>query len=436
MQNDMALLERYSRTGDAEAFAELARRYVRLVYSTCLRITANVQEAEDITQECFLELARRAGTVRSCLPGWLHKVAKNRALNAISKDTVRRRYEQAAVNANDNRPEPAWAEIVPIVDEAMDKLPDKLREPIVLHYFQGLTQAETAAILGINQSTISRYLDRAIDSLREELKKSGVVLTVGALAVLLTESAKASVPASVAAAIGKIAISGIGTTTLASGGFFATAKAALGTGLGKAALALSILAASLVVGHMIYANGTTSPASSEVASTSGEVVKRDSSALQIYLLPDANTNGTWQVSAPKQAGEGYIFERVNNGSTEIIDSAKQPKEVMDKIVHPQQNSPVITTNDLLPSAKAYLRRHDGKPTLYVEFTKYGEQVFAGFTSKHIGERTGVFANGQLISAPVIAEELHVTNIEITGFRSLAEAEALAKQINGDNKGQP
>ncbi|MEN6356935.1 MAG: sigma-70 family RNA polymerase sigma factor [Armatimonadota bacterium] len=434
MQNDMALLERYSRTGDAEAFAELAKRYVRLVYSTCLRITANTQEAEDITQDCFLELARRAGTVRSCLPGWLHKVAKNRALNAVSKDTVRRRYEQAAVNANDNRSEPGWAEIVPIVDEALDKLPDKLREPIVLHYFQGLTQAETAAILGINQSTISRYLDRAIDSLREELKKSGVVLTVGALTVLLTESAKASVPASVAAAIGKIAVSGIGTTTL-SGGFFATAKAALGTGLGKAALALSILAASLVVGHMIYANGTTSPASSEVASTSGEVVKRDSSVLQIYLLPDT-THGTWRVTAPKQAGEGYIFERVINGTTEAIDSAKQPKEIMDKIVNPQQNPPVITTNDLLPNAEAQIRKGDGKPTLNAEFTERGAQVFADFTGKHIGECTGVFANGRLISAPVILQAMHITRFEITGFGSLAEAEALAKQINGDNKGQP
>lgn len=448
MQNDIALLERYSKTGDADAFAELAQRYARLVYSTCLHITANTQEAEDITQECFLELARRAGTIRSCLPGWLHRVAKNRALNALSKDATRKRYEQAAVGADDNRSEPGWAEIVPIVDEALDKLPDKLRGPIILHYLQGFTQAETAGYLGISQSTASRYLDRAIDCLREELKKSGVVLTAGALAVLLTKDATASVPASVMATIGKIAVSGIGTggtATVATGGLVVAAKAFVGSGLGKAALVLTILAVAAVVGHVTYADRIPGPTSSKPASSGNKAAKADPSALQFCLLQDVvsrnNPKGIWQISLPQQVGEGYTFERLeytgNNRSrvVEVLNSAKQPTEIMNRVVQPQRNSPFLTINDLLPNAQAHMSS-DGKPALSTELTEHGAQVFADFTGKHVGECIGVFASGKLIIAPVVAEAMQISQFEITGFDSLAEAEALAKQINSNKPGQP
>lgn len=447
MQSDSVLLEKYSKMGDAEAFAELARRYAQLVYSTCLRITANPQEAEDITQECFLELARNAGTVRSCLPGWLHKVAKNRALNTISKNATRRQYERAAAGMSDNRSEHGWADIVPIVDEALDKLPEKLREPIILHYFQGLTQAETAVALGIDQSTVSRYLHKAVDSLRKELKKSGVVVIVGVLAALLTDNATASVPVTTMTALGKIAVSGIGTgvssgtTTGVAVSSLAAIKALLSTGLGKAAIALSILAVSLVVGYTLFrANRISGPAPCEFASTSSEIAKRDSSALQVYLLLDIvsqdNPKGTWRVSLPNQTGDGYIFERVeysaNNEAkvVEVLNSAKQPTEVMNEIVHPERNSPVFTTNDLLPNAEAQIRK-DGKPTLTIELTENGTQMFSDFTSKHISEYVAVFANGRLMSAPVVKVAVRISRLEVTGFSSLAEAEAVAKQIKGN-----
>ena len=54
----LLLLDRYARTGDAEAFTELVRRYRSMVYSTCLRVLGNPSDAEDVTRECFLSLAR------------------------------------------------------------------------------------------------------------------------------------------------------------------------------------------------------------------------------------------------------------------------------------------------------------------------------------------------------------------------------------------
>ena len=63
MSTDLALLQQYARTRDADAFAELVHRYADMVYATCLRITANAHDAEDAAQESFLELARRARSV-------------------------------------------------------------------------------------------------------------------------------------------------------------------------------------------------------------------------------------------------------------------------------------------------------------------------------------------------------------------------------------
>lgn len=83
MTNDVALLEQYAQTRDAEAFAELVRRYAGAVYGTCLRTTGDPYDTEDVAQECFMELARRAGSVTSSVGGWLHTLATCRSKNAI-----------------------------------------------------------------------------------------------------------------------------------------------------------------------------------------------------------------------------------------------------------------------------------------------------------------------------------------------------------------
>ena len=79
LEDDIALLHQYARSQEPAAFVELSRRHAGVVYGTCLRITANVQDAEELTQDCFFELARRAATIRSSVGGWLHSLATHRA---------------------------------------------------------------------------------------------------------------------------------------------------------------------------------------------------------------------------------------------------------------------------------------------------------------------------------------------------------------------
>lgn len=94
---DLDLLRRYATSCDADAFRELTLRYSGIVFSTARRATGNAQDAEDIAQACFLQLARHAHEVRDCLGGWLHRTALRRAMNLRRDSQVRQRHESAAV---------------------------------------------------------------------------------------------------------------------------------------------------------------------------------------------------------------------------------------------------------------------------------------------------------------------------------------------------
>ena len=248
MLDDAVLLNAYAQTRDAEAFAELVRRYAGLVYGTCLRVTRNPDEAEDAAQECFIELAKRAGSITGSLPGWLHATARHKAIDGLRKASTRREYEGQAVEMAQQR-DTTWDDVMPHVDEALAVLPEELRAPILLHFLEGRTQEETAAALGVNQSTVSRRLEKGLETLRGQLKRSGVMVSLAALAVLLSEHAAVAAPPSLISSLGKIAIAGFhGSAAVPLALLFTTLA-------GKLALVL-LIAAVLLTGLVVYRHCT------------------------------------------------------------------------------------------------------------------------------------------------------------------------------------
>ena len=126
MTEHRELLMGYARDGDAEAFAELVRAYAGMVYATCLRVTRNGHDAEDAAQECFLELARKAGAVKASVAGWLHAAATSRARSLVRSAASRRAREKRMTTEAAPPDEVAWDAISPQVDEALQSLPDEL----------------------------------------------------------------------------------------------------------------------------------------------------------------------------------------------------------------------------------------------------------------------------------------------------------------------
>jgi len=222
-QSDFSLLQRYATTREPELFSELANRYAGSVYWTCFRITGNSHDAEEMTQECFFELVRQANAVTSSVSGWLHRLATNRSLNTVRARKRRIARESAtSLNSVSSDLDITWKEISPVLDAAIEELPDDLRVPIIQHFLEGKSQAKIAAALSLNQSTISRRIRDAIEELRSNLRKNGVYLgSAATLTTFLTDNSSESASTQLIGEIGKIGLAGMGpmvaSTTLTVG---------------------------------------------------------------------------------------------------------------------------------------------------------------------------------------------------------------------------
>jgi RNA polymerase sigma factor (sigma-70 family) len=210
MSTDLTLLRRYHEHTDAFAFRAVVEAHAGMVFATARRVTRDAALAEDVAQETFLELARNASAITDSVGAWLHRVARRRACNAVRDAGTRRRYEEEAtvVALESDRPEPTWAELEPLIDEVMDGLPDRVREPLVEHFLEGRTQQEVAARLGVSQSTVSRLLDTGIAELRAGLRRKDV-MAGASLALVLAANAAVTPPAALVASLGKLAVAGV-----------------------------------------------------------------------------------------------------------------------------------------------------------------------------------------------------------------------------------
>lgn len=217
-QTNLVLLQRFTQGGDTDAFSEIVKRYQNLVYSTCVRTLGDPAGAEDASQECFLRLLRKAGTVQSSLGGWLHRCATDLAVDEVRRRALRKNKEELSVQMNkSSNDEPAWHDLAPHLDKAVEELPDDLRVVVVEHFLQRRTQSDIAKELGVSAMTVSRRVDSGIDQLRKKLKKAGVIVSAALLASLVSEHAVYAAPASLTAALGKVVLAGAVKTKAAAG---------------------------------------------------------------------------------------------------------------------------------------------------------------------------------------------------------------------------
>lgn len=105
--DDLQLLRQYVDQRSESAFAQLVDRHIDLVFSTCMRLLRNRQDAEDATQAAFIVLARKAKSIRSdtILAAWLYRTARWAAASAVRRNQTRKRHESAAARAIDMTPD-------------------------------------------------------------------------------------------------------------------------------------------------------------------------------------------------------------------------------------------------------------------------------------------------------------------------------------------
>jgi RNA polymerase sigma factor (sigma-70 family) len=236
--SDGQLLDRYLQHRDEGAFAALVHRYGQLVLGVCERMLQDGYEAEDAFQTTFLVLIQKADSLdkRRALNNWLHEVAYRTSLKARGNVARRRAYEKQAMAT---RPAPASGEIQEqelwgVIDEELNRLPNKYRAPLVLCYLQGKTNQEAARELGWPSGSMSRRISRGRQILRHRLLRRGILLSPALLFTLLPKKALAVVvsPDLVNATLHTATL--FGKSTLITAGGTSAKVSALAEEVGKA----------------------------------------------------------------------------------------------------------------------------------------------------------------------------------------------------------
>ncbi|MGB5245777.1 MAG: RNA polymerase sigma factor [Woeseia sp.] len=173
MDAEQTLVARAQR-GSTQAFEALYRQHVGNVYGLCLRMTGNASEAEDCTQEAFIQAWTRLDRFRgdASLGTWLHRIAVNAVLGRIRKS--RREKDRLQVVRDTNPPRATVADSGGMRDlqMALDELPQGAREVFVLNAVYGYSHEETGNMLGIASGTSKAQLHRAKRLLAQQLEGS------------------------------------------------------------------------------------------------------------------------------------------------------------------------------------------------------------------------------------------------------------------------
>ena len=317
MVTDSLLLQRYASSQDAGAFATLSQKYAGMVYGTCLRVTNNPHDAEEIAQECFLQLARHAHEIKSSLSGWLHSVATNMSKQRVRTEVRPRAPENPAadeIRTGEELNDPTWEELKPFVDTAIEALSDDLKQPLVLHFMEGRKQQEIASILGVNQSTVSRRLEDGVRGVREALKRTGVLASVALLMSHFNAHAAVAAPPSLVASLGKLAIAGVGAGVQASGvaataGTAAAAASGLKVG---GAIAAGVAALMGAVGVYMATQAERIPAISEAECKVMTVPRSEQDGVEPFMgdWKGRRSNGSAIAAHVRARGNGRYQARL------------------------------------------------------------------------------------------------------------------------------
>jgi RNA polymerase sigma-70 factor (ECF subfamily) len=171
-----------AQAGDHEAFAQLYTLHKRRIYSLCLRMVGNVAEAEDLTQEAFLQLHRKIATFRgdSAFSTWLHRLAVNvvlmqlrkKGLSLISLDEAMEPNPEEGPSRSFGAPDLALAGAIDrlVLERAIADLPAGYRLIFILHDVEGFEHNEIASMLDCSIGNSKSQLHKARLKLREALR--------------------------------------------------------------------------------------------------------------------------------------------------------------------------------------------------------------------------------------------------------------------------
>ncbi len=279
LPDNRALLADYL-GGSESAFRDLVARYVDLVFSTACRVVdGNRTLAEDVTQTVFIDLARLAKTLspKVMLGGWLHQHTCFVGAKALRSERrrLRRERQAAEMSALENEPQGRFADAVPVLDEAINRLQPEDRAVILLRFFEGCDFRTVGQAVGASEDAARMRVNRALTKLHKLLSQKGVALTLTALGAGLATEAVTAAPPGIKAKVLAAAVSG-SSGALGLAGLLRSCAALAGGLKAASMLVLALLTTTAVAGFLLWRQpapkgrpaGETSPTRGLVASLS------------------------------------------------------------------------------------------------------------------------------------------------------------------------
>jgi RNA polymerase sigma-70 factor (ECF subfamily) len=149
--------------GDGQAVRALYERYAPRVYAVVRRIAGDDDLAQDYAQEAWIRAIRALPTFRgdARFSTWLHRIAVNSALQAVRKADTRKKHEAPMPETVPVAPPAGDALLEQRLEWALDRLPDGMRQVLILHDVEGYTHEEIGDALGVTSGTSKSQLFKA-----------------------------------------------------------------------------------------------------------------------------------------------------------------------------------------------------------------------------------------------------------------------------------
>jgi RNA polymerase sigma factor (sigma-70 family) len=211
-RQDFELLQRFMRHGEQSAFTDVVRRHLDLVFATALRKVEDPGAAQEVAQNVFTVLARKAWRFApdDSLPAWLHKAALLESKSWLRGELRRRRREETAAELGTTMKnpadQPAFHALVPLLDEALLSLREKDRTALLLRFYESHSLRDVGTAFGVSEDTAQKRVQSALEKLSEFFKRRGfktatVAGTAAALEYTVTSTSSAMVSTVVTAAL-------------------------------------------------------------------------------------------------------------------------------------------------------------------------------------------------------------------------------------------
>lgn len=210
---DIQLLREYADHQSEQAFTELVERHVDLVFSTAVRLVSDPDQARDVVQTVFADLARQARNHRriTVVSGWLYRRTCFAALDLLRANSSRRVREKTAMELYEaNAPtDSVWQTVAPHLEEAMGWLSQSDLDVIVLRFIENKSLREVGLSLGLSEDTAQKRVSRALGRLRDFYARRGVTVSLGLLSSTLAANALQAAPPDLVASVSAASVASV-----------------------------------------------------------------------------------------------------------------------------------------------------------------------------------------------------------------------------------